>query len=305
MNKSPFYKQADFLLRILPYIASHKEFAIKGGTAINFFVRDVPRLSVDIDLTYLPVSDREEAIGEISKSLGEIASRVKENHEDIEVIPRYYPNSKDVIGLILRSQQSTIKIEPNLVIRGSVFAPEERELHSAAQNLFERYVVAQTLSFADLYGSKICAALDRQHPRDLFDVYILFENEGITEAIRKAFLVYLISHNRPIIEVLNPNRIDLRDIFQKEFIGMTIKPVSLETLVEVRERLIYEIQEALTEGERRFLVSVKQLEPDWDLLGIENVEHLPGVKWKLINLAKMKKDKHKRAVEKLRSFLGV
>ena len=65
MKSSPFFKQVELLLRTLPYIAAEKCFALKGGTAINLFVRDMPRLSVDVDLTYLPVEPREESLGKI------------------------------------------------------------------------------------------------------------------------------------------------------------------------------------------------------------------------------------------------
>jgi len=53
-----YRSQVELLLRVLPYVAKEKVFALKGGTAINLFVRDLPRLSVDIDLTYLPFEDR-------------------------------------------------------------------------------------------------------------------------------------------------------------------------------------------------------------------------------------------------------
>ena len=95
----------------------------------------------------------------------------------------------------VHTAQARIKIEPNLIARGSVFSVEERTLVHKAQELFEKSMKVQSLSFADIYGSKLCAALDRQHPRDLFDVKLLLDNEGITDKTRTAFIVYLISHN--------------------------------------------------------------------------------------------------------------
>lgn len=58
MKASPFFKQADLVVQILPFVNAETCFALKGGTAINFFVRNFPRLSVDIDLVYVPVEDR-------------------------------------------------------------------------------------------------------------------------------------------------------------------------------------------------------------------------------------------------------
>lgn len=305
MRQNYFYRQAHFLLRILPYFADQKEFAIKGGTAINFFVRALPRLSVDIDLTFLPITNRDDAIIRISFLLQKVASRIRNDFPEIGMDFRYLPHGTEVIGIIFRSKDAVVKVEPNLVVRGTVFSTEIAELHPKAQEIFEQFLEAQILSVGDLYGGKICAALDRQHPRDLFDIFILFQNEGLRSDIRKAFLVYLISHNRPMIELLNPNRLPLETVFRNEFVGMTSVPVSLETLIEVRERLIEKIREGLTQKERKFLVSFKMREPEWDLLGIENVNKLPAVKWKLANLAKMDRLKHKKAVEKLRNYLDV
>jgi len=155
-----------------------------------------------------------------------------------------------------------------------------------------------------LYGGKICAALDRQHPRDLFDIYILLQNEGFSVNIRKAFLVYLISHPRPMVELLNPHLKDIAHIFENEFKGMTAFDVELDDLYQVRENLA-NFKTTLTESERLFLLSVKQIQPQWDLLGLENIKDLPAVKWKLQNLKKMDKTKHSKAVYRVRAFLDI
>ena len=57
-----YVAQVRLLLSVLPDIAREPVFALKGGTAINLFYRDMPRLSVDIDLTYLPVADRQSSL---------------------------------------------------------------------------------------------------------------------------------------------------------------------------------------------------------------------------------------------------
>lgn len=59
MAREQYMRQVELLVRTLPYIARHEAFALKGGTAINLFYREMPRLSVDIDLTYVPIEDRE------------------------------------------------------------------------------------------------------------------------------------------------------------------------------------------------------------------------------------------------------
>src|SRR5690606_36532122 len=61
--------QVELLIRCLPAVANAPDFALKGGTAINLFLRDMPRLSVDIDLTYLPITDRANALTDIRVQL--------------------------------------------------------------------------------------------------------------------------------------------------------------------------------------------------------------------------------------------
>lgn len=196
-----------------------------------------------------------------------------------------------------------MKIEPNEVIRGAVYPVEERELTQRAEDLFELSVAAQTLSLADLYGGKLCAALDRQHPRDLFDVNLLLDNEGITEEIRKAFVVYLVSHERPIHELLDPTLKNIRSICENEFAGMTMDPVSYEDLISARKTIVEMLRKELTKGEREFLVSLKAGEPKWDLVGIDGVEKLPAVQWKLTNVRKMSAKKQSELLEKLTRVL--
>lgn len=211
--------------------------------------------------------------------------------------------TKFIRGIVVNTNGTTIKIEPNTVIRGSVFDPKELSLCKNAEDEFELSLKVQCLSPADLYGGKICAALDRQHPRDLFDVKLLFENEGITKDIIKAFIFYLISHDRPILEVLNPNLSDIKQIYENEFIGMTSEIVSLEDLHNVRRNLISEIKKKLTDQQKEFILSFKNRNPDWKLSGIDNLENYPSVQWKLLNLNKMENKKHQYAVDKLKEYL--
>ena len=179
----------------------------------------------------------------------------------------------------------------NTIIRGSVYKPETYSLCEKVQEIFELSVKTASLSYEELYAGKICAAPDRQHPRDLFDIKLLFENEGLTEKMRKAFIVYLISHNRPIVELLYPWLIDISESFEKEFRGITTEDVALEDLYNERDQLIKEINSSLTLKEKQFLLSFKSLKPDWLLLESDGIQKLPAVKWKLQNLQRMDKKK--------------
>jgi len=303
MNKDLFYKQAELLISILPQITKDTDFALHGGTAINFFVRDMPRLSVDIDLTYLRIGPREETLNAISKQLKTISTNILASMTAVQIEEKLETPNAFVTKLFVTRQNAIVKIEPNQIIRGSLFACEERDLCDRAEEIFEKFVTAKTLSFPELYGSKICAALDRQHPRDIFDIMLLLKNEGITDRVRKAFLVYLISHNRPMSELLSPNYKDMKPVFEKEFAGMASIEVKYEELVSVRKTLVEEINKKITDDERAFLVSFKEKNPQWGLLGVDGAQDMPAVKWKLANLAKMESGKHKQAVHQLKKII--
>jgi len=304
VKDSPFYKQAELMLRAMPAVAAETCFALKGGTAINLFVRDMPRLSVDIDLTYLPLEPRHESLRHLGEALERIGSTIEKTVRSCQA-----HKARDAAGniskLIVRTADAQVVVEPNTVLRGTVLPCEERELVRSAQELFALSVTVNTLSLPDLYGGKLVAALDRQHPRDLFDVKLLMENEGITDDIRRAFVVYLASHDRPINELIDPVRKDFRQVFETQFAGLTAAPVTYEELVETRESMIHQLCESLTLAERQFLVSIKEGRPRWELLGLDGIERLPGIQWKLQNIARMSPKKHAAALETLKAKLGL
>jgi len=306
MKQRPYFEQAVLMLRVIPHVTAESCFALKGGTAINLFVRDMPRLSVDIDLAYLPVDEpRETALQKMSSALTRIAAAVKKAIPGAKVQETRAREPDRITKLVVATGRTRIKIEPNEVIRGSVFAVEERELSKRAEDAFELAVTARTLAVADLYGGKLCAALDRQHPRDLFDVKILLENEGITDEIRKAFIVYLASHDRPINELLDPTRKDIRRIYESEFAGMTAEEVKYEELIAAREALIGTLMKELTDTEKTFLVSLKEGQPKWSAIGIEGIEKLPAIQWKLMNIQKIGEEKRAESLERLKRKLGL
>lgn len=301
-RNSIYYKQVQLLMQVLPFVAKQECFALKGGTAINLFVREFPRLSIDIDLVYLPKKGRNEALQEISEGLHAISADLKATFKDIE-LTEAYKTKRDALRLVVARNGVQIKVELSPVLRGTVYEPTRMEVCAAVEDQFG-YVEVPVVALADLYAGKICAALDRQHPRDLFDVKWLLENEGLTDEIRKASLVYLSSHNRPMAELLRPQYKDISAIYAGEFANMAETDVPLNDLEAVRERLVGLIHQGLTDNEKAFLLSFKNREPDWTLLDLEGVSELPAVKWKQINLAKMSDEKHKQALERLKEVLS-
>jgi predicted nucleotidyltransferase component of viral defense system len=300
--KNTYKKQVDLLLDVLPFALTDDCLALKGGTAINLFHRDFPRLSVDIDLCYLPLEDRNTTFKNIHAILAELKTNL-EKKLNLEVSASVPLDGIKEAKLFVRNRETEIKVEPNFTLRSSLFSPEEIKLAKSVEDQFQKSVKIKCLNIADVYGSKICAALDRQHPRDLFDVKYLFLDEGITTDVKDSFLFYLLSHNRPIDELLNPNLKDISEIYKNEFVEMTNEKVELQDLIDVRKKLITEINKSLTSTDKEFLVSFIENKPDWKKVRDQKIKDYPSVKWKMANQEKMSLKKKEEYIKKLKSIL--
>jgi len=299
--------QVDLLLQVLPYVSKEKAFALKGGTAINLFVRDMPRLSVDIDLTYLPFDSREDALRNIQDALTRIKADIEKNIQDIKVHTVSLNGGTDV-KLNCQGKNAQIKIEVNTITRGHIFPTELKQVVDSVQDEFGKFAAINVVSLAELYGGKICAAVDRQHPRDIFDVKLLLENEGFTNEIWEGFMIAMISHYKPINELLSPILKDQKQAFENQFYGMTTYEFTYEDYERTREILINIMQQKLTTNDNKFLLSFEVGEPQWDLFPYEAIKDLSAVKWKLLNIQKLRKvnpAKHKRMIDLLIKVLGL
>lgn len=283
---------ARLLTQVAPLVLADKVFALKGGTAINLFVRDMPRLSVDLDLVFTDHTlTREEALGKINEAVKSAGERLKKRGFQTHVAT---VADAGETKLFVRREKLEVKVEVNFVLRGTVHPVRPASLTAKAKEVLQADLELPLLSIEDLYGGKLVAAMDRQHPRDLFDVMELFRHEGITRAIRGSFVAYLAAHNRPIHEVLFPNLRDVSGEYEGTFKGMTAEPVELKALLAARERMVKELQAGLDAAEREFLVSLAKNEPKWDLLDIAHLEQMPGVRWKLENLDRLAKANPKK-----------
>ncbi|MEH6641084.1 nucleotidyl transferase AbiEii/AbiGii toxin family protein [Vreelandella glaciei] len=305
MARETYEAQVALLVRILPHVAKEDVFALKGGTAINLFYRDLPRLSVDIDLTYLPVKDRNESLAEINNAMDRIAGAIEGGIGGAKT-ERIKGGGGGATRLLARMGGVEIKIETSPVTRGVVHDPETLSVSEAVEDEFG-YAEMQVVSFEDLFGGKLNAAVDRQHPRDLYDVKLLYDNEGLTDDLFRTFLIYIASSPRPAHELLNPNLINLDQPYTQEFEGMTRASVSLEEFLNTRKRLIEDIHSRFDENTKRFLLSLHDGSPDFDAIDRLRAAALPAVRWKLINLEKLKNEnaaKHAEQRRKLEVLLG-
>lgn len=298
MVKEEYKKQVQLLLTVMPEVVKEDCFALHGGTAINLFIRNMPRLSVDIDLTYLPLEDFETSRVNINAALQRIMGNIKKVLPDVKITyeeknSKLYINAKGVL----------VKVEVNLTGRGSLHEPVMMDLCQRAQEEFDAFVSMRLLPPGQIFGSKICAALDRQHPRDLFDVDYLLKNEGITKEVKEGFLFYLLGHGRPINEVLAPNWKDQTQAMETQFAGMSVDNFTYEDYEQTRVALLKALHETLTDADRNFLLSLKNLAPDWT---VYDFKRFPGIAWKLENLQKLKDnnpEKHAKLFEALKQKL--
>lgn len=274
------------LLAIAPAVFRPPRFALKGGTALNLFVQDMPRLSVDIDVVFIDHTlDREAALKAIAADLKSIKSAISAMGHRADL-----PTTKggDEVKLIIEENGVRVKVEVNFVFRGTVLPVVQRPLISTAQDIFTTDITLPVLDTAELYGGKLVAAMDRQHPRDIFDVLKMIEKFGWQPSFVDCFVAYLAGHNRPVHEVLFPKKLPLESAFTNEFAGMTRDGVALDLLEQTQERLIVQLPRTLTTSHREFLLSLVRAEPAWELMPFNHLQHLPALQWKLLNLRKLK-----------------
>ena len=290
---SPLYLDtARLLIQVAPLVFADGAFALKGGTAINLFMRNMPRLSVDLDLVFTDHRmPRDQALQRIDEALRQAAARL--NARGFQTRTRGAAGGLET-KLMVRRGSIEVKVEVNFVMRGTVHPVRNAALAPRARNLLMADVELPVASLEDVYGGKLVAAMDRQHPRDLFDVMQLFAYEGITPSIRRAFVVYLASHNRPVHEVLFPAERDIAQEYERTFQGMTADTVELADLLTVRKRMMVELPGSLDPDERRFLLSLVNNKPDWPLLEIPHADELPGIRWKLNNLGHLQTSNPKK-----------
>jgi predicted nucleotidyltransferase component of viral defense system len=298
MSNNNYHKQVALLIKVIPEIALESRFALHGGTAINLFDRDMPRLSVDIDLTYIPIEDREISFTNISVALTNIKSSIEKRLQGSRV-----EHKVELHKLLVSYNDAMIKIEVSQIVRGVLGAVTEKILCKKAQEKFDTFCSINVVPKGQLYGGKVCAAMDRQHPRDIFDVKQLLQREGFTQEIKEGFLFRLLSSDRSIQDVLFPNLQDQRLAMTNQFAGMSEEQFTYEEYEFVRETMVKTVQASITAADKLFILGFKDVIPDWS---IYNFETYPSIKWKLQNLEKImttKPAKHKELYDSLKKKL--
>ena len=294
-----YAQKVELLLRLIPIVMEEEVFAIHGGTAINLFLKDLPRYSVDIDLTYIPLADRQTSLDDINLHLKSIADKAKKAFKGIHIVPNF-----STCKLLCEYHGKQVKIEVNQTKRGVVGGEcLSMPLSEKAQNEFSLFCEAKIVPLTQLYGGKIAAALSRQHPRDLFDVKYM---DIPLDECREGLIFCLLGSDRPIHESFAPSLIDQREAMENQFAEMTDISFTYEDFEETRAKLINDLRSLLTEEDKRFLVSFESGQPEWNGYEFENFKDYPSVQWKILNLKKLAKQnpqKLQAEAEKLRNVL--
>ena len=301
MMKDTYKRQVSLLLDILPEIAKEDVFALHGGTAINLFCLNMPRLSVDIDLTYIPASDnRDTDLQNIRLALERIKERLRKQIPNISFTDP--ARAEEELKLICTTPEAMVKIEVNQINRGVITDTELAILCDKAQDTFDKFCEVRMVSRKQLWGGKIIAALDRQHPRDLFDIRNLINEIGYSTDIKEGLIFFLLCSKRPIQELLNPHLVDQSAVFESQFNGMTDNTFGYDEYEATREQLIKTISESLTHDDKEFLLAFSKGEPDWTKV---DYSKYPAVRWKLLNINKLKTGNPLKYIEQVNAVKRV
>jgi predicted nucleotidyltransferase component of viral defense system len=295
--KQEYLDVVRLLVRVAPVVFSVPGFALKGGSAINLFIRDLPRLSVDLDLVFTDHTvDRDQALATISSGVHTIAERAQAMGLQTHVPLR---QNRDEAKLLIRQGRIEVKIEINQVLRGTLLPVGTVRMTPAARDQLKADLRLPVLAMEELYAGKLVAALDRNHPRDWFDILLLLRNEGLTPSIRRCFVAYLAAHNRPPHEILFGVEKPLTESFEREFSGMTALTVSAADLEQAQARVRYELPRLLDVDERRFLETLVRGDPEWFRLGIVHLARMPAIRWKLANLERLRNENPRKFKKQL------
>lgn len=293
--KEAYKKQASLLLDILPEVAKEDVFALHGGTAINLFCLNMPRLSIDIDLTYIPASEnRDKDLQNIRSSLERIKERLRKQIPTIRFSD--LDRAAEELKLICATSDAMVKIEVNQINRGIIAETETVVLCDNAQESFDKFCEVRIVSQKQLWGGKINAALDRQHPRDMFDIRNMMNEIGYSTEIKEGFLFFLLCGKRPIHELLRPRSVDQSAVFESQFKGMSDHFFGYEEFESTRGLLISTVNGSLTKKDKDFLLSFAKGEPDW---GKVDYGKYPAVRWKLLNINKLKESNAQKFKEQI------
>lgn len=283
------------LADILEYLNTNpilkESLALKGGTAINLTIFNLPRLSVDIDMDYLINNSREEML-EHRELINSTIDRYMLSQGYTKNVKTKNPHSLDswvydYIGV--SGNRDNIKIEINYSLRAHVLPAEERPI--ITEHFLSEYRV-KTLAPIEIYGSKINALLSRAAARDLYDarnmIYFGLFDESEEVLLRKAVVFYAAISAKGINKTFDTKAIDS---ITKQKIKTDLLPVikrkdnfELESAKKIIKDYIADLM-ILTKDEKAFLDKFENGEYIPELLFedkeiLERIKDHPMALWK-------------------------
>lgn len=212
----------------------------------------------------------------------------------------------DICKITCESRGCQVKIEVNQTKRGLVCGEAVlMPLCEKARSLFGVEVDARIVSLPQLYGGKISAALSRQHPRDLFDVR---QMDIPLAEVKEGLIFCLLGSDRPIYESFRPNLVNQREAMERQFSGMSEMSFSYDDFEVTRDKLVSDVNAAMTEEDKRFLTSFEDLSVEWESSPYSSFREYPSVRWKIQNLQRLRSTNPRKLevqAEKLRKILGM
>ena len=263
--------------------------ALKGGTAINLTIFDLPRLSVDIDLDFTQNIGREEMLIVREKLKTTLQKYMAANGYDLSPKSKF-PHALDSFVFTYTNcggVKDNIKVEINYSLRAHILPIERVET-----TVLGKTVGVRRLAKTELFASKIVALLSRTAPRDLYDIHnmirqsVFFDEE--TELLKKSVVFYRALNDQAaeafdssVIDALRPYEIKtmlLPVIHRKEFIDL---PQMKQTVKEYLSDLLI-----LTDEEQAFLSDFtnKRYSPEKlfsDTVILDLIRSHPMVEWKM------------------------
>ena len=293
------------LLSLLNGFRSHpflnKRLVLKGGTALNLFNFNLPRLSVDIDLNYIGAGERETMLAERPNIEEAIRATCKREDFAVRRIPEEHAGGKWVLRYeSALGQGGNLEVDLNFMFRIPLWPVKTLSSHPVGS--YEARGI-QVLDIHELSAGKLCALLARQQARDLFDSHqLLYRDDLEPEKLRIAFVVYG-AMNRKDWRTVSPEDVSFEaDELSRQLVPLlrTRSDEEDESPVSHGKRLAKECRERLsvllpfTESEMQFLdlllengeIAPSLLTADNDLQ--ERIKQHPLLEWKALNVREHK-----------------
>ena len=294
MNPEPseYQRQATLLIELLPTVARQSDFALYGGTAINLFLLDAPRLSIDLDLKFLPPLKIDAAKARIDEILQEVRAEIEKDIPGTRVEQEQKQDRRLPRLLVIRDRDGAlVKIEVNPLQVGSIFSPQPRQLSAkVAADFSVAATTMEILAPAEIYAGKIAAALERAHPRDLFDIRQMPDSIWDDQRLWAALAVCLaMSRGRDLHRLIaekNAGKIIVSLDYENFAPMMRTARATLQELEEAGSRLHARLLSRMPAGCKKLLVDFFCGQADWSAIGVD-IDALPGLQWRSEGIRKM------------------